>query len=155
MGFLFMILFLCPYVTAAHADAPALAATPDADKEFEQMDEFVRQENERLKAIKLLSLDLQWADLELRKRKIESKLAALTRGPVALPSANSEKTILKVAGIFLSEGRKEALVDINGTRHAVSEGESLVGQMLVKQISSDEVVLEYPDGRQHNLKFGF
>src|SRR5262249_18575180 len=45
------------------------------DEEFDHMKEFMRQEDERIKAIKILNLDLERADLELKKREIEVKLA--------------------------------------------------------------------------------
>ncbi len=128
-----------------------------ADDDFEQMNDFIRQENEKLKNIKLLNLDVEWANLKLKKKEIEQKIVQLDKaeGTGALPTLTpgvSDKPVIKLLGIFESDVFKKAVLNINGAKVNVQEGEQING-MLVKSITPQSVVLQSEDGQTQELRF--
>lgn len=128
-----------------------------ADDDFEQMNEFIHQENERLKNIKLLNLDVEWANLKLKKKEIEQKIVQLDKAGGAGPSPTltpgvSDKPVMKLLGIFESDAFKKAILNINGAKVNVQEGEQING-MLVKSITPQSVVLQFEDGQTQELRF--
>lgn len=145
--------FVCLFALNAWA-APDLKG---ADPGFEQMKEFLRQENERIKAIKILNLDLERADLELKKRQIEIKLANLNKHtvvPAGPASAVFLKPAFKLRGIFTSAETRQALINANGVTIQAIEGQTVGEGVTVKQITNDAAVLEYTDGKQETLNLG-
>ena len=130
------------------------------DRDFEQMQEFMRQANERLKSIKILNLDLERADLELKKREIEEKIIGLNKdqntAPIGLDSSTGlvKPMSFKVVGIFLNGNARQAIVSIDGRFIQVQEGQSIRQGVLVNKINADSVIFGYPDGKQETINFG-
>ena len=128
------------------------------DQGFEQMKEFIQQENERLKAIKILNLDLERADLELKKGEIEVKIAGLNRGSNAaiagLSTGISKPAVVKLCGILMNGDDREALVNMDGIYVQIKEGFALRNGALVRKVSDDAVVLEYADGKKETISLG-
>lgn len=127
------------------------------DDDFEQMHDFIQQENERLKNIKLLNLDVEWANLKLKEKEIEQKIGQLDKalGSMAPSTAGvgmRDKPVMKLLGVFESDAFKKAVVAIDGLRINVQEGEHVNG-MLVKSITPQTVVLQWEDGQTQELRF--
>ena len=144
----------------SHVPIPNDPIKMHIDHEFEQMKDFMQQEDERLKAIKILNLDLERANLELKKKEVESKLAVLNQDHVflpealKLPSSSLQPMVFKVNGVFLTEKIRLAMININGTSTQVAEGQLMREGVLVKRINPEAVTLEYPDGKQEILSVG-
>ncbi len=130
--------------------------TPDDD--FQQMNDFIQQENEKLKNIKLLNLDLEHANLELKKKEIEQKISKLDKSEGALSASNQENTtdlktirpVVKLVSIFESKTMKQAILSIDGVNINVKEGQQMDG-VVIKSINSQAVMVEYEDGQIQKL----
>ncbi len=147
---LFIALLLVLAVPPAWAQEPSKV-------DYDQMKEFMRQENERMKAIKILSLDLERADLELRKRQIEVKLSELNKNNPAFTagmSADFSQPVLRLSGIFIGGDSREALVNVKGINIQVSEGKPIEKDIVLKKIGTDHVLLEHTGGKQEALHLG-
>ena len=120
------------------------------DGNFDQMKEFLRQENERLKTIKILNLDLERANLEFKKKEIEIKLADLNKGGgTSNPAANSgQPSALSVEGIFVNGTSQWAFMNVNGTRVQVKPGQTMRDGTVIKEINTDAVIVQYSDARK-------
>lgn len=143
------------------AEAPKPSPSPAiVDSDLQRMKEFVKEENERLKAIKILNLDLEQASLELKKREIEVKLAGLSSSPNTqsslsrLSDENGAHPMIKVVGIMLSGDVRSAKLDIGGVISSVSEGKTIKNGVIIKKIFEDGVVIAYLDGREETINFG-
>jgi hypothetical protein len=129
----------------------------DHDKKYEDMRQFMGQEDERIKAIKILDLDLQRADLELKKRQIEVKLADLNKSNAALSPLTASgflKPAFKLSGIFMSGSHREALIDVQGANIQAEEGKMIQDGVIVAKINTDSALLKYADGKQETLNLG-
>jgi len=130
------------------------------DQSFDQMKEFMRQEDDRIKAIKILNLDLERANLELKKGEIEVKIADLNRnqnvavGSSGLPADFPKPALSKLCGIFVNGRNKKALMNVGGSYIQAGEGDTLRGGILVKSINADTVLLEYFDGKKEIINLG-
>ncbi len=142
-----IFLFLMSYAVPAAAGDLALVDTQEAGG-LEQLQDFMRKEDEKLKAIKMLDLDLTRADLELRKREIEVKLAGFNASPDAPASG------IKVRGVMVNGDMHGVWMEVNGQDVHAAQGEYVSGGILLKSVKSNEVVLEHPDGKQEVLGFG-
>ncbi len=121
--------------------------------DFKEMDDFINQENERLKEIKLLNLDLEKANLELKRRDIEQKIVQLDKvegSAIYEKHENRKDKLIKLAGIFESKTYKQAILNISGVHINVQEGQNIDG-ILVKAIKSKAITIEYPDGQIQEL----
>ena len=132
---------------------------PGKDDGYDQMQEFMRQENERIKAIKILHLDLERSNLELKKKEIEIKMADLNKNqspslPVNPAPGSFQPLMMKLSGIFVRGDQREALMEVDGSHVQVRAGGRLRDGITVKKIDSDQVVLEYTDGKQQIFTLG-
>lgn len=148
-----------PEMQTSETEQRASQAAPEEniDDGFTQLKEFMRQEDERLKTIKILNLDVERADLELKKRQIELKLADLNKNTsVAISSnpINPSKPVFRLAGIFVQEDTRQALMNVNGVNMQVGEGKPLAEGVMLKRIDTDTAVLKYPDGKEETLYLG-
>ena len=128
------------------------------DRSFQQMKDFMREENERLKAIKILNLDLERADLELKQKEIQVKMAKLNKEGGMLDSngaalLKSSKPLIKITSIFLNDKSKEAVINVDGLNLNTHEGEQTVSGIAIKKITSEAVTVQYSDGQVQELKF--
>ncbi len=121
-----------------------------------EMDAYIREEEGRIKDIKLLSLDLEKANIQLKRKEIESKMAELNKTnaptlvtmPQSLPSGGvllKRLTALTVSGDF-----KEATININGVSMMAHEGDA-VGEAKVATINAQGVDIIYPNGKKEKL----
>ena len=128
------------------------------DQDFLQMNDFIHKEDDKIKDIKLLNLDLEKSTLELKKREIEQKIAQLQRREVSfvLPSkddrddAKEVKPFIKLRSIFESQFKKQAVLNIDGTDINVTEGQKIKG-VVIRGINQKVVVVEYGDGATEEL----
>lgn len=123
--------------------------------DFQQMEEFMREENERLKDIKLLTLDVQKASLELKKKETDQKISQLTIAKDDMPSVGVEESVqthptIQLLGVFSSSAKKEAVLSINGKQGRVQQGEEFQGIRLVA-VKSQMIKVEHQDGEIQEL----
>lgn len=133
----------------------ALAANKVNDKEFERMREFMRQEEERIKQIKMLNLDLERANLELKKRQVDAQLAELgpKQGTTALPAADLPKApIIKLNGIVMAQDMQRAWITVDGTQSFFKEGQAIGTGLTLRKIAPDSVVVEHADGNKETIR---
>ena len=127
--------------------------------DLEEVNDFINQENEKLKDIKLLNLDLEKVGIELKRREIEQKIAQLdkTEGILA-PTQDSSGDIklskpqVRLVGVFESASKKQAVLSINGEHINVKEGQE-VEDIVVKTIKPQGVTIQYQDGQLQELYF--
>ncbi len=114
------------------------------------------EENERIKAIKILNLDLERSNLELKKKEIEVKLADLNKNQsVHIQASDSFRpSAVKLAGIFVHGDGRQALFEVDGTYVHAGQGEQVKEGVLVKEIKNDKVILEFKDGKQQTFILG-
>ncbi|MBF0490607.1 MAG: hypothetical protein HQL15_08355 [Candidatus Omnitrophica bacterium] len=137
-----------------------LLAIPQShsNDDFQEMDDFIKQENERLKDIKLLNLDLERANLELKRREIEQKMVQLNKadGAVSLEGegdsdTQSNRPVIKLLGTFASASLKQAVLNVNGTSVHVKEGTDM-DSFVVGSISPQAVIIQYEDGESQEFR---
>ncbi len=175
-GLLVMLVLLCSVINASAGDVSLIGVEQNEemeapvsenpvvpsvkmekiDADLEEMHDFMRQENERLKVIKMLNLDVERADLELKKREIEVKIVELNKGQgsAAVLPAVATGSVLKVAGIFMNGEMREALMDLDGVHVSVHEGQKLNNGIVIKKISADEVLIQHEDGQEEGIGLG-
>ncbi len=125
------------------------------DQGYDAMKDFIRQEDDRLKDIKLLSLDLEKADLEFKKKEIQAKMAGLS-GTVAQDKgipASGDLPDIRVSGIVIKEGVGHAFISVEGKIFYVREGQDIGGKMKITKITDQAVFIQYPDGRTRSLEW--
>ncbi len=123
-----------------------------------KMEDFIREENDKIKDIKLLNLDLERANLEFKKKEIEQKMAQLNKeeegatlsGARSISDTSFSSLKLKLIGIFESALKKKAVLNINGVHFNVIEGEKVEG-FLVGAIKSQSIVIKYNNGEEEEL----
>lgn len=124
------------------------------DQGYDAMKDFIRQEDDRLKDIKLLSLDLEKADLEFKKKEIQAKMAGLsgtvTQDKGALTPGGL--TDIRVSGIVIKEGVGHAFISVEGRIFYVREGQDIGDKMKITKITDQAVLIQYPDGRTRSLE---
>ena len=125
------------------------------DQGYDAMKDFIRQEDDRLKDIKLLSLDLEKADLEFKKKEIQTKMAGLscTVAPDKGVPASGDLPDIRVSGIVIKEGVGHAFISVEGRIFYVREGQDIGDKMKITKITDQAVFIQYPDGRTRSLEW--
>ena len=125
------------------------------DQGYDAMKDFIRQEDDRLKDIKLLSLDLEKADLEFKKKEIQTKMAGLsgTVAPDKGVPASGDLPDIRVSGIVIKEGVGHAFISVEGKIFYVREGQDIGDKMKITKITDQAVFIQYPDGRTRPLEW--
>ena len=121
-----------------------------AEDSYAAMKSFIQQEDERLKDIKLLSLDLE-------KKQIQAKMAELG-GAVAQDKGirSSAETVdkpldIRVSGIVINDTVKQAFISIDGKTFSVREGREITDKIKVVKITGQSVSIQYADGQTRQL----
>ncbi len=125
------------------------------DQGYDAMKDFIRQEDDRLKDIKLLSLDLEKADLEFKKKEIQTKMAGLG-GTIAQDKgapASGGLPDVRVSGIVIKGGVGHAFISVAGKMFYVHEGQDIGDKMKIIKITDQAVFIQYPDGRTRPLEW--
>lgn len=137
---------------------PKKIITEKKDTRFEKMQEFILKENERLNAIRILNLDLEQTNLELKKREAEVKLAQLNgkyySSDSVIASGVNKKPDIKLAAIYYLKNQREASFNINGKITSVRVGNELIPGVSVKKIDADFVTVLCADGKEENFILG-
>ncbi len=140
--------------------APAVGEAQAAITDYAKTQEFMAQTNDRLKAIRILNLDIERADLELKREEIEAKRNILRMGRDAQtvrtidPDSQENPVSVKLAGIFYGKDVRRAMVSVNGDMRDVQEGRIIFGNVKVKAIEADAIILEGSDGTQERIAVG-
>ena len=145
-------------VVTTEEDVLENAQEESHNQDFEDMNDFIHTENEKLKDIRLLNLDLEKYNLEFKKKEIEQKMAQLNKLENPMIPSNQEniagskmvKPVLKLKSIFENEAKKQAMLSINGININVKQGEKVSG-VTIKIISPQLVAVEYEDGDTQEL----
>jgi hypothetical protein len=122
----------------------------EEEDEFQEMADFIQQENERLKDIKLLNLDLERASLELKKKEIEQKMAQFHKEENVMSQEDDDgvsRPSIKLLGVFLGGLKKQAVLSINGKQVNCKEGQYIEG-INIASIDSRLVTVQYADGEK-------
>ncbi len=128
------------------------------DDDFEAMNDFIHEENERAKDIKLLSLDLEKAGLILKKKEIEQKIELLRRpqnGDLLKTDEDQESKSVskfKLISVFVSSSVKKAILNINGVNYDFKEGQQ-IGDITVASIEPEKVVIKLSNGLTQDIYF--
>lgn len=129
------------------------------DFQFQEMNDFIHQENEKIKGIKLLNLDLQRVDLELKKKEIELKIDQLSKGSMSnikIEEGSSQPRIslpvLKLVSIFVSDNSKRAVISFNGVNRSVNEGDE-IQSLSIQNINRQRVIVKDVNGQIQELYF--
>ncbi len=128
-----------------------------AEEDYSAMRDFIKQEDERLKEIKLLTLDLEKADLEFKKKEIESKMSGLVGGPSPAQGIVSTKTAdglpdVQVSGVMINNTSKAAFINVDQKLFIVREGQEFGNGIKAVKITDQLVSVQYADGKIHSLK---
>jgi hypothetical protein len=130
----------------------------EQEDDLSQVDDFINKENNKLKDIKLLNLDLERAGLELKRKEIEQKISQLNKTEGTVPLSFQETSVdvkpsrplVKLVGIFESAMKKQAMLSINGQRRNVKEGQDIEG-IVIKAIQSQAITIQYQDGQVQDI----
>ncbi len=134
---------------------PQAETLPAQPQSLSDMDDYIHQEENRIKAIKLLSLDLEKANIELKQREVQVKLAELNKSgvftaPVASFSAQ-EPIVKRLISLMATGDFKEAVIEVNGAGVIVHEGDSIADGK-VKHINDKGLLIVYEDGQEEQLR---
>lgn len=117
-----------------------------------EVDDFARQEEEKIKSIKLLSLDLEKAGIELKQREIQVKISELNKtGPLVVALSSTQASVpRRLIALTLTDDFKEAVMDVGGSSIIVHEGDS-IADAKVESINAQGVIIRNADGTQESL----
>lgn len=114
--------------------------------EMDRLREQARTERVKEEEIRLLVLDLERVKLEAEKKKVmvEAGVSGVFQGKEHDVSRGARPVSpeIVVKNIFIAGIRKEAVLDINGVRTRLIEGEKS-GALTLKKVCVDEVVFVY------------
>ncbi len=114
--------------------------------------DFIEQENQRLREIKLLDLDLQRADLRAKISKLDQDNTALM--PKGSKEVSSTEFPIKLKGVMSIAQDRQALMMVNEKKISVRVG-GVVGEgFMVMRIDDDKVVLKDKDGKEKIIVIG-
>lgn len=109
--------------------------------------DFIEEENAQLRKIKLLDLDVTRAQLQLKQKEIQVKLAALN--PVSDRTQHLHETPQAVEalgiiaqGVIYIDHQYQAIVQVNNNVVTVTSGDLLPGGFTVMDINAKQVVLK-------------
>jgi hypothetical protein len=137
-----------------------LKATQGTDminsSDLKVVEDFISQEDERVKDIKLMTLDVEKADLQLIQKEISMKLAQLGKTEGLMPQALLEKgqqppPRIKINSLVISQGFKEALISLEGVGYTAREGDTLAGSLTIKSIGINNIQVRYLDGKDETI----
>ncbi len=134
---------------------PSMPALPQKPQSLVEMDDYMHQEEGRIKAIKLLSLDLEKANIELKQREVQVKMAELNKSGAFVAPASSPLDQASVSkrliSLTVSGDFKEAVIEVNGAGVIVREGDA-VADGKVGIINDEGLTLIYPEGKEEQLR---
>ena len=126
-----------------------------AEDGYAMMKSFIQQEDERLKDIKILTLDLEKSGLELKKKEIQVKMAELSGAPApdkgAGGFAGTGLPDVRVSGIVINDRLKQAFISVDGKVFPAREGQELENKMKIIKITGQSVSIQCADGQTRQL----
>lgn len=140
-----VVFFMATAGICAAAEAPAM----------DSLRARIKVERGREQELQLLQLEVDRLKLEVEKKKAMAELGNIpgAGADAGSSAASSAQPVLALRGVFLSGGRKEAVVDVDGAQRRVQEGAE-VGGRVVKGISAEGVALRAKDGSEVLLQPG-
>ncbi len=121
------------------------------ENEIERLREQARVERIKEEENRLLSLELDRVKLEAEKKKVLADAGGVLQQQ-GVPTATSGGVVMPeitLKNIFISASRKEAVLDVNGVRVRLLQGEK-IGSLTLKEVNAIGVVLVY-DGKESVL----
>lgn len=125
--------------------------------EEDQLQVFLNQENARLREIKMLDLDVTKANLQLKQKEIESKIAQLTPAKESgeeflKPSETKEKgSAFRLKGILTVSGERVAMIQINEQVLNLKKGDVFNSDYKIFRIDIRDVVITDLKGNQTTI----
>ena len=121
-----------------------------AEDSYADMKSFIQQEDERLKDIKLLSLDLEKKQIQAKMAEL-SGTAAQDKAAGVLGKVTDGPPDIHVSGVIINDAVKQAFINMDGKMFPVREGQEIGDKMKVIKITSQFVSIQYADGKTHKL----
>ncbi len=121
------------------------------ENEMERLREQSRIERVKEEEIRLLALDLDRVKLEAEKKKVLAEAGGILQqqGVSSVAPGGVVPPEITLKNIFIAVSRKEAVLDVNGVRVRLLEGEKR-GLLFLKEVNARGVVLVY-DGKENVL----
>jgi type II secretory pathway component PulC len=121
------------------------------ENEMERLREQSRMERVKEEEIRLLALDLDRVKLEAEKKKVLAEAGGILQQQGASSAAPGGVVMPEISlkNIFIAASRKDAVLEVNGEKVRLMEGEKS-GRMVLKEVRMDSVVLVY-DGKENVL----
>lgn len=129
----------------------SLTSMANAQVEQEDQDVFIKTEEQIIRDLKLLNLEVEKTKLQLKKQQMLTKLNKLT-DVVEIKEPNAVTSGVCVTSVLLSTQNKVAMLTINGEHERVIEKQKLMDNSIVKEIKADGVLLEDADGKSNFIK---
>lgn len=131
----------------------------------------VNQEQSVLKKdVELLRLEVTKSELQKKKQMLQKELlessgmslqnvssvenAGRTDKQEPVASVVKERVTVELAGLIVGETYKEAIIDIDGKRYFLREGDQ-TGNITVRKISGESVEVQYEDGLEKKLRISY
>ncbi len=119
----------------------------------QDVDDFIDQENKRMREIKLLNLDLQRADLRSRIKKLDQE-DNFTSMLNEKKEQDTENFPIKLQGIVRIGNERLGLLLDHSVRVSAKAGQMLRGDVTVVRIDDDKAVLRTKDGKEKVILIG-
>jgi hypothetical protein len=147
-GMMFLWVMMASFVQAQ--DVPSLAPGSIAALRAQ-----VEVERGKEQELQLLQLEVDRLKLEVEKKKAVVELEKIDgrRSDGGLSADPREQPFISLHYVVIAPGRKEAVVDLDGTVYRVGEGDE-VGGRVVKSISEQGISLGSKDGSEVFLRTG-
>lgn len=131
--------------------------TKDKVSNMELEDPFIEDEAKKIREIKLLSLDVQKTDLELKRQQMLVKMQKInnqTESHIVHEQGNMQKMInVVVKSILIAGTKKLAVMGVNNKYFTVSEQQHFSEGLVIKAIEADKVQVQYLDGRVEDIYY--
>ena len=115
--------------------------------------EFIEQEDDRLREIRLLSLDLQRADLRSKLSKLDQEINVGVTTPVK-NGYDPGVSLIKFKGIMDLGSGSQALALVNDRNVTVMVGDAIGEGYVVVRIDEDRLVLKDKAGKERIIELG-
>ncbi len=143
-------------VIAPTKETPDVSSSPEDN--FAVMKSFMNQENAKEKEIRLLNLDLERINLQLKRQKLLTEIQGSSRGEetslltaVDIPNESVKDT--HIVYLVYSSDFKEVILNMNGTVHRLRENDQASFGVTIKNILEDGVVVQAKDGMETKIPF--
>ncbi|MBF0532628.1 MAG: hypothetical protein HQL23_05955 [Candidatus Omnitrophica bacterium] len=173
IGVVLLLITSCPVFSSAgtgnivSANQPVEKSVQTVDNSGEvrmsdrEREEFLRQKREQRREIDVLNFELEKTRLQAEREKMLQEINGwkkdnkTTVANSGLWAMGNQKWDVKLVFLEQAAHYREAILNINGQNFAVREGDRPTGQMTVKQINGQNVILRINDAEDVVLNVDF